>query len=414
MAPKTPLEGVRVLDFGWRAVAPLAVRLLAWGGAEVIRIESAVRHDGARLTAPTHPGHEGSFNASAWWNVMNSNKLSISLNLQNPKGKELALRLVPMSDIVVENFSAGTMDKLGLGYEALRQLKPDIIMASHWLTGNDGPWKYVKGHGPMAASMAGMHYLSGYDDTPPISPGSAYTDFVVNPHHSAYALLAALHFRRRTGKGQYLDLAQYESIIGTTGPTILEYTVQGKVHPRTGNRDYYHAPQGVYGCLPMEHQGKKYEHFVAVSVATDEEWRSLCGAIGQPSLAADPRFATFEARKKNEDAIDPFIAAWTKDKDAHDVMLRLQKAGVAAGVVQNPKDLLEHDPQLKARDHYREVDHPEVGKSHYDAPPFTLSETPIELKPAPMLGEHNDYVFKDILKLTDDEITQGYAEGFIA
>ncbi|MBM3946022.1 MAG: CoA transferase, partial [SAR202 cluster bacterium] len=227
-------------------------------------------------------------------------------------------------------------------------------------------------------------------------------------------LLAALHHKRRTGKGQYLDLAQYESIIGTTGPTMLEYTVLGRVHPRTGNRDYYHAPQGVYPCRPMDYNGTPYEHFLAISVATDEEWRKLCQVMGRPSLAADPRFATFEARKRNEDAIDPIVAAWTQAQDAHQAMLTLQKAGVAAGVVQNPKDLLENDPQLQARDHYREVDHPEVGKVRYDGPPFALSETPVEVKPAPLLGEHNEYVFKKLLKLSDEQITEGFAQGYIA
>lgn len=412
---RKPLEGVRVVDFGWRAVAPLAARMLGWGGAEVIRVESATRHDGARQTPPIVPGAaKDSFNASAWWNVQNSNKLSISLNLKHPEGRELALRLVSVSDIVVENFAAGVMDRLGLGYETLRQYKPDIIMASHSITGLTGSWNYVKGHGPMAAAMAGMNYLSGYEDTPPIPPGAAYTDYVVVPHHSAYALLTALHYRRRTGKGQYIDLAQYETIAHTTGPWVLEYIVNGRVVPRTGNRDPWTVPQGCYPCLPITHNDEEYDHWCVISVATDEEWRSLCKVMGRPELADDPRYASFAARKEREDEIDQFISAWTTDKDAHDVMRCLQAAGVAAGVVQNPKDLLEADPHLKGRGFYHKVHHAEAGNSHYSGPPFTMSEHRLDVRPAPLLGEHNDYVFREILRLSDEEIREAYAKGYVA
>ena len=414
MAAKLPLEGIRVLDFGWRAVAPISARMLSWGGAEVIRIESATRHDGARQMLPMTPGIEGSFNVSAWFNNYNTNKLSISLNLRHPEGREMALRLVPLSDIVVENFSAGTIDKMGLGYEALKRLKPDIIMASHSLGGLSGPWKHVKGHGPMAAAMGGMHYLSGYADADPISPGQAFTDFAVNPHHSAYALLAALHYRRRTGKGQYIDLSQYESIVHTSGTAFLEYTALGKVRERTGNRSPHAAPQGVYPCLSIQIDGRPEDRWCAISVSTDEEWHSLCRVIGQSELADDSRFSTFEARKRHEDEIDTIISTWTSSQSAEDVMQRLQDAGVASGVVQNAKDLLTSDPQMAARGHYRQVVHAESGRTTYDGPPFTLSESTLELRPAPLLGEHNDYVFKELLSLTDDEITQGYVEGFIA
>lgn len=413
MSAKLPLEGVRVADFGWRMVAPKAVQMLAWGGAEVIRVESAIRHDGMRQSPPLLPGHESSLNVSAGWNNFNTNKLSVSIYLRNPKGKELALRLVSISDIVVENFSAGTMDKMGLGYEELRKVKPNIIMASHWLTGTDGPWKNVKGHGPMAAAMAGMHYLSGYANRDPISPGGAFTDTLVNPYHSAYALLAALHYRRRTGKGQYIDLAQYESIINSTGTAVLEYTALGRVRERMGNRSPNFAPQGVYPCQPIQVDNQAEERWCVISVTTDEEWRGLCEATGRPGLAGDPRFATFAARKQHEDEIDTLVSAWTRDRKAEDVMIQLQKAGVPAGVVQNARDLVDLDPQIKARDQYRTVVYPEAGVRRNDAPPFILSDSPLEVRPAPMLGEHNDYVFKELLSMTEEEINQGYAEGYI-
>jgi len=412
---RKPLEGVRVLDFGWRAVAPLSARMLAWGGAEVIRIESATRHDGARQMPPVIPGaEEGSFNASAWFNNFNSNKLSVSLNLGHPRGKELALSLVPLSDVVVENFSAGTFARMGFGYEALRQLRPDIIMVSHSLTGLSGPWKHIKGHGPMAAAMAGMHHLTGYPDAPPINPGQAFTDYVVNPHHSSFAIMAALHHRRRTGQGQYIDMSQYESIAHTTGTSILDYTTSGHVQTRNGNRSIHSVPQGVYPCESIPLDGRIEGRWCAISVANDQEWRSLCDVIERPDMANDERYATFEARKQREDEIDDVISAWTTNRSPEDVMMRLQAAGVGAGVVQNAKDLLVSDPQIAHSGHYREVVHAETGKSAYDGPPFSMSNSPLEIRPAPLLGEHNDYIFRDLLNLDAEDIAQGYVEGYIA
>ena len=412
---RMPLEGVRVLDFGWRAVAPLCARMLAWGGAEVIRIESATRHDGARQMPPVVPDtEEGSFNASAWFNNFNSNKLSVSLNLGDPRGKELARRLVPLSDIVVENFSAGTMNRMGFGYEALRQLRPDIIMVSHSLTGLTGPWKHIKGHGPMAAAMAGMHHLSGYPDAAPINPAQAFTDYVVNPHHSALAIMAALRHRRKTGEGQYIDLAQYESIAHTTGTSILEYTTSGRVQTRNGNRSHHSAPQGVYQCESIPLDDRIEERWCAISVSNNQEWQSLCEVIDRPDLADDERFATFEARKEREDEIDSVISAWTANRPAEGVMLQLQAGGVAAGVVQNAKDLLVSDPQLAHSTHYREVVHAETGKSAYDGPPFSMSDTVLDVRPAPLLGEHNDYIFRNLLSVEEEEIDLGYVEGYIA
>jgi benzylsuccinate CoA-transferase BbsF subunit len=413
MAPKSPLEGIRVLDFGWQAAAPIAGRMLAWGGAEVIRIESMVHHDNFRLAAPQVPGHQGSVNVSGSSNNYHTNKLSASINIQHPKGKEMVLRLVKMSDVVLENYSTGVMDRLGFGYAVLKQHNPSIILVSHSLTGQDGPWKRVAGHGPMAAGPAGWIGLSGYPDRDPIQPGQAFMDFNINPHHSSLAVLAALYHRRQTGEGQHIDLSQYESIIGATGTNVLEYTALGHVRERIGVRSPYAAPQGVYACAPIPHDGWTEDRWIAISVATDAEWRSLCQAIAKPGLADDPRFATFEDRKRNEEEIDKLISAWTADKPAEAVMLRLQQAGVGAGVVQNARDLVATDPQMSARGHYRKTVHAEAGERVNDGPPFILSESPIELRAAPILGEHNEYVFKGLLKMTDAEVDQGYADGSI-
>jgi benzylsuccinate CoA-transferase BbsF subunit len=286
-------------------------------------------------------------------------------------------------------------------------------MISHSLPGLSGPWKHLKGHGPMIAAMAGMNALSGYPDAAPIAPGQAYTDYVVNPHHSSFVLMAALRYRRRTGKGQYIDLAQYESIIHTTGTAVLEYTALGKVRTRMGNRSPYASPQGIYACRAEVWNEQVLERWCVISVASDEEWRSLCGVLERPDLGHDPRFATADARRKHEAEVDALIGAWTLELAAEEVMTRLQNAGVAAGVVQNGRDMFA-DPQMQARGHYRSLVHAEAGPARYDSPPFILSDTPLEVRPAPMLGEHNEYVFRELLGLTEDEISEGYAEGFIA
>jgi crotonobetainyl-CoA:carnitine CoA-transferase CaiB-like acyl-CoA transferase len=413
MAPKLPLGGIRVLDFGWQAAGPLCARMLAWGGAEVIRIESMVHHDRFRMSPPTVPGHEGSVNVSGPSNNLATNKLSVSINIQHPKGKEMVLRLAEKSDVVVENYSTGVMDRLGLGYEVLKQRNPSIIMVSHTLMGQNGPWERVAGHGPSVAGPAGWTGLSGYPDRDPIAPTGAFMDFNINPHHSSYAVLAALYHRRKTGEGQHIDLSQYESIIGATGTAVLEYTALGHVRQRDGYRSPYAAPQGVYPCAPLVVGNRSDERWVAISVATDAEWRTLCQIMDQPSLANDPRFATFDARKQHEDAIDPIIAAWTVDKVAEAVEVRLQSSGVAAGVVETAKDLLTVDPQLAHRGHYRKTTHAEAGERINDGPPFIMSATPIAIRAAPMLGQHNDYVFKQLLGMSEDEINEGYADGSI-
>jgi crotonobetainyl-CoA:carnitine CoA-transferase CaiB-like acyl-CoA transferase len=265
----------------------------------------------------------------------------------------------------------------------------------------------------MIAAMAGMNALSGYPDAAPIAPGQAYTDYVVNPHHSAFVLMAALHYRKRTGKGQYIDLAQYESIIHTTGSAVLEYTALGQVRTRMGNRSPYASPQGIYACRPEVWQDQLLERWCVISVANDDEWRALCGVLDRAALADDPRFATMEARRENVEDIDALLGAWTQELSPEEVMLTLQAAGVAAGAVHNGRDMFE-DPQMQARGHYHRLVHTEAGPARYDGPPFTLSDTPVEVRPAPMLGEHNEYVFGHLLGLSEDEISEGYAEGYIA
>lgn len=403
MSAVYPLQGVRVVDFSWRATGPIAARMLAWHGAEVIRIESATRLCGMRQTPPLTPG-VGGVNVGAYFNNYNSSKLAVALNLSKPKGIDIAKRLIAVSDVVVENFSGGAMEKMGLGYDELVKVKPDIIMVSHSIMGLSGPWKNVSGHGPNIQAMSGLDHIMGYPDRPPIGSNVAITDYIVNPYHSAFAVLAALHYRRLTGRGQYIDLAQYESVVNATGTAILEYTTNKRVQESMGNRAPNAAPHGVYRC-------RGEDRWCVISVFQDTEWQALCRVMGQPELAGDTRFATLLVRKENEDELDQVVEQWTVGLTAEEVMLSLQQAGVAAGVVQNVKDLVMHDPQMRARGHYQKLHHVEAGERLYDGPPFMLSADPIEVKPAPLLGEHNDYVYSELLGMTEDEINQCYVEG---
>ncbi len=398
-----PLQGIRVVDFSWRATGPIAARMLAWHGAEVIRIESATRLCGMRQTPPFTPG-VGGLNVGAWFNNYNASKLAIALNLSRPKGIDIAKRLIAVSDVVMENFSGGAMEKMGLGYDELVKVKTDIIMVSHSIMGLSGPWKQVSGHGPNIQAMSGLDHIMGYPDRPPIGSNVAITDYIVNPYHSSFAVLAALHYRHLTGRGQYIDLAQYESVINATGTAILEYTTNKRVQAGMANRVSYAAPHGVYRCLGED-------RWCVISVFQDTEWEALCRVMGQPELASGIRFATLLARKENEDELDQVVEQWTAGLTAEEVMVSLQREGVAAGIVENIEDLVMRDSQMKARGHYRTTQHVEAGERLYDGPPFKLSANPIEVKPAPLLGEHNDYVYGELLGMTEDEINQCYVEG---
>ncbi|MBI3954025.1 MAG: CoA transferase [Chloroflexi bacterium] len=402
-----PLEGIRVADFGWRAVAPIAARMLAWYGAEVIHIESYTRLCGMRQSGPFPPGTETSLNTSGFFNNFNCSKLAVTLNLATSEGIKVAKGLIKISDVVVENFSGGVMEKLGLGYRDLAQIRPDVILVSHSLMGTSGPWRRVSGHGPNVQAMAGLDHITGYPDRDPIGSGVSHTDYTINPHHSAFAILAALHHRRLTGRGQYIDLAQYESVINATGPMMLEYFANGRVPGRAGNRHPAAAPHGVYRC-------RDENTWCAITVFADEEWQRLCQAIGRPELARDPRFDCLECRQANEDALDRTLEAWTSQRTPGEVMEQLQRCGVAAGAVQHAGDLLTRDPQLRARGHYHYPDHPEAGRRAYDGPPFKLSAAPARVERAPLLAEHNDYLYRELLNLTEETITDYIVQGVIA
>lgn len=405
MSHPLPLKGLRVADFTWFGAGPMGTRPLAHYGAEVIIIESESR-GGLRHSPPFRDDKPG-LNLSGFFNDFNSGKLSITLNMNHPQGVELAKRLIRVSDVVVNNFSPGVMDKWGLGYEAVKQLNPAIIMAEMPVAGRTGPYRTMIGFGATIEAFAGLNHLTGYPDRAPTGTEINYPDYASNPYHLLFGILSALHYRKRTGKGQYIEVAQLESTVSMMETSILDYTVNGRVQTRAGNRVAYAAPHNVYRC-------KGEDRWCAIAVTSEEAWEAFCRALGEPAWAKEPRFATLAGRKEFEEELDRLVQSWTMERRAEEAMAILQGANVPAGVVQNIADLVERDPQLREREFYVRLAHPEAGPTVYDGIVAQLSATPGVIQhPAPCLGEHNEYIFQELLGLSEEEINKYIVEQII-
>jgi benzylsuccinate CoA-transferase BbsF subunit len=405
-----PLRGVRVVDFTWLGAGPYTTRTLADHGAEVIRVESSKRMDRLRVLAPFRDGKRGeSVNRSGYYADRNSNKLSVTFNLKHPGAVSLVLRLIGRSDIVASNFTPGTMAGLGLGYDEARAVRDDIIYLEMGMQGAYGPDSSLVGYGQTVSALTGLYHLSGLPGRMPVGTGTNYPDHVAAPAHSAFALLAALRHRRRTGEGQYIDLSQAETMVSLLGPTILDYTVNGHNQGPQGNRSPEAAPHGVYPCAGED-------RWLALSAATDEQWNLLLAELGAGELATDPRFATGRERHRHHDELDAELGARTRQRDATELMTCLQERAVPAAVVQTYQDLIETDPQLRHRGHFAVLDHPETGPSIYNAPPFTLHgvDEPVMRTPAPLFGQHTREVCERLLGLDEAEIGRLVEEGVLA
>ncbi len=400
------LKGIKVVEFAAYAAGPVVGKHLADHGATVVHIESKARPDGFRTHYPPYKDNIHGLNRSGLFALCNNDKLDVTLNLKKaPKATELAKRIVAWSDVVIENFSPGTMKRLGLDYETLKKVKPDLIMLSSSNLGQTGPHAQHPGFGSQLSSLAGFTNLIGYPDGSPQMLYGPYIDYIAVAYGAA-AILAALDYRDRTGKGNYIDTAQYETGLQFLAPILLDYKVNGKVARRNGNRDPSTAPHGAYPC-------KGEDSWCVISVFSDEEWRSLCQAMGNPGWAKDKRFATHRGRKDNEDELDQRMGKWTAQFTAREITEKLQTAGVRAGIVNTMRDLYS-DPQLKHRDQWVELEHPEIGKMHYQRPPFILNETPAgPVKRDPLLGEHNDYFYKELLGISEKEYRELVNEGII-
>ncbi|MBA7628306.1 Succinyl-CoA:(R)-benzylsuccinate CoA-transferase subunit BbsF [subsurface metagenome] len=392
---KKLLEGIRVVEVTVYHTGPLTTQALSNLGAEVIKIETRSQLTGGAPGAAMTGMHQKA-----------TNKLSVTLNFASPRGLELARRIIAKTDIVVENMAGGSLIRKGLGYEDLKKIKPDIIMLSTCMQGQTGPYASHAASGHKLSALSGFNHIHGWPDREPAWI-AAYTDNIA-PRYNIVAILAALDYRRRTGKGQFLDMSQNEAGVQFIAPLILDYVVNKRVAGREGNKYPYAAPHNAYRCIGED-------RWCAIAVFTDEEWQSFCKVIGNPALAKDPRFATLLARKENEEELDRLVNEWTINHTANAVMNMMQAEGVAAGMVENAEDQVDSDPQLKYRHFFWELEHPEIGKFLSPAGVhFLMSKADYELQRSPLLGEHNDYVFKDLLGLSDEEITELVNEGVIA
>lgn len=395
--PEAALADVKILDLMWAIAGPAATRMLADYGATVVRVESTTRTDICRTVAPFHELPPESESAVLFHN-MNAGKHMITLDLASEAGRAVFLDLVRWADVVTEAYTAGTMDALGLGYEALRVVNPSLVMLSTCLMGQTGPLAKYAGFGNLAHSITGFGGLCGWPDRAPAGPFGAYTDYIA-PRFSAATILAALDHRRRTGEGQHIDLAQAEASLHFLAPAILDYTVNGRVEAAVGNADPDAAPHGVYPAAGDD-------RWIALAIRDDAQFAALASVLGDPALAADPRFATAVARRANADALDALVAAWTGTQDPHAAEAALQEVGVPAAVLATSEDLC-RDPQLAHREHVQQVTHPTYGTTPIEGSRFRLSRTPaVKHEAAPTLGRDNDQVLREILGYDEERVTE--------
>jgi len=393
-----PLEGIRVIDLTMFWSGPFAAHLLANMGAEVIKVESIQRFDGWRITAGTPLELERFWERSPLWNSVNTDKLDITLDLGRPRGADIFKQLVKISDIVTENYTPRVMGNFGLDYSVLKKANPKLIMISLPAYGSSGPWKDYPGFAASIEQMSGIPQLTGYPDAPPMMTNWSISDPVAGVN-GMVAVLIALLFRQMTGKGQYIDLSQIEANTCLIGDAIIDWTMNKRVQPRRGNRHPFMAPHGYYRC-------KGDDLWVGIAVSSNEEWRQLCEVMGNPVWCEEDRFADSLSRWHNQDGLDRLVEEWTIQHDHYEVMNTLQKAGVAAGAVLSSTEL-PTNPHLKERGTFQVVDRAVVGTHPYSIPsaPIKLSKSPIAIRrPAPLLGEHNDYVYGKLLGMTKDEI----------
>ena len=412
MAAENPtgvLDHVNVLDLSWVAAGPLCGVLFAYYGAQVVRVESAVRIDVARGSPPMARGEQG-IDKSVYFGAMNLGKYDVCIDLNNASGLAVINRLVDWADVIIEGFTPGTMKRWGLDYDSLRQRKPEIIMLSLTLQGQTGPSATIPGYGLQVQGMSGMAALIGWPDGPPTGVTLAYPDYVV-PLFASFAVIAALDHRDRTGEGQHVDLSQMEALLNMTGTALPDYVSNGRTQIRAGNRlmagdEPHAAPHGVYPT-----QGD--DRWIAIATFSQEEWQALCRVLGRAGWLTDARFAEIDDRRSHDSELDEAIAEETRKFDGRDLMAGLQKEGVAAGVVLDQQGLFD-DPQLTHRGHFVTMEHQDWGEYPAETFGVRLSETPPAIqRPAPCIAQHNEHVLRELLGYSQSEYDQLVAEGAV-
>ena len=405
MTGRAPLAGIRVADFTWVWAGPHCTLQLAHLGAEVIRVETANRLCVTRLLPPFADFEMGP-NRSGYFNQYNQGKASVTLDLKRPDAVEVARRLCAASDVVVENFAAGVMDRMGLGYAALSAERPELVMIALSGYGATGPDCDKVSYGPAQVPLSGMSSVTGYRGSPPMHVGVSYGD-PTGGLHGAVAVLAALFHRARTGRGQYIDLSQWETSMAVLPEALLSWTMNGIQPPRDGNRDPEMAPHGVFRAAGED-------RWLAVAVEDDAAWGRLAGVLGRAELATDPRYATLAARKRHEDDLEALLSAWTAAREPAEAAATLQAAGIAAFVAATNRDLAE-DEHLRARGFFAEHEHPEVGTRRHLGVPWRMSSSDCRVRrPAPCVGADTDRVLRTICGYAADEIAALRERGALA
>lgn len=384
---------------------PYATRQLADMGAEVIKVEAVDNWDLLRSLHQLPPGTERPYNRSSYFNHNNRNKLGCTINLADPRGRDLLLKLAAISDAVVENYRAAVLDKLGLGYEELCKARADIILVSMPGYGKSGPEKDYVAYGTNVEQLAGLVSLTGYPDGGPQKSGISYGDPVAGLHAAA-AVAMALHRRRMTGLGARIEVPQREALVSVIGEYVVGHSLGAPIQTQLGNASAVYAPHGVYPCSGED-------QWIAIAAEDDDAFHALATAIERPELAMDERFATNKDRLRNRDALDVLIGQWTESRNRDELFHSLQASGVTAGPVLSVADL-PADPHLRDRGFFERVSQVEAGEWEMDGVPWKLSRTPAHIRlPAPNFGQHNSYVFGELLGLDEGEMESLRAGGVI-
>jgi benzylsuccinate CoA-transferase BbsF subunit len=392
-----PLDGYRVLDFGWVLAGALPGMILADMGAEVLKVETRQRMDYMRLGRPI-VGDEPDPEQHPLFHNVNRGKLSISLNTTKPEAIDLIKSLVTHCDVVIENFSPGVMDRLGLNYDVISSIKPEIVMASISSNGQTGPLRDLRAYAPSIGALSGLDSTLGYEGERPLGLKHAYAD-IAGALHSVFAIVSALHQKERTGQGQYIDVSMLRATVATMGAGLMEYEMTGRVMGTKGNFDPVMAPYGNYPC-----QGD--DAWVSIAVRTEEEWQGLKLAIGNPPWCEEERFASRYSRLQNRSDLDDNLATWTRERTAGDITELLQANGVAAIPVMGAEDRL-FNPHFRERGLYSDIEHPSLGAEPIYNIMWNLDKTPPSIRRhAPLLGEHNQQVFGGLLGMATEEITR--------
>ena len=390
------LHGVRVIDFTWIGAGSYTTKMLADMGADVIKIESSTYPDSLRLSAPFKDSVPG-INRSGYFADRNTSKRSMVLNLKAPEGIALVKRLIADCDVVANNFTPGTMERLGLGYDVLGPLKPGLIYIGMSTQGSDGPESNAVGYGLTISALTGLHYMTAEPGREPAGTGTNYPDHIPNPGHAAFGVLAALRHRRRTGQGQSIDIAQTEPTVAVLATAILDQSVNDGNPQPTGNRNGLAAPRGVYPCAGDD-------RWIAISIESSVQWAALIDVLADARLG-EPAWSHADRRQAEQDQIDAVVASCTRAWDRDTLMAALQAQAVPAGAVLTAADIVGSDVQLQHRGHWRSLDHKEMGPMLYNGLPFKFASA--EVGPhaaAPLLGEHTEQICRELLNLSDQEI----------